>query len=400
MVAAAATLLLLGLTGCDREDTELPEAVVAWEPVDDPALAGDDAEEILDVTVLDGRLVAVGATAPRARGAPPARIGRPAVWVSDDDGASWRRVADDRIAPTPPELAQHERAAMTSVVALERAGGPRLVAAGPATHIKDLLVWISDDRGESWQLAPDQRALVGESLGSLSAGRNVVAALGTRLGRIGPDFDRHFEVEVRVSPDGRRWQRAQRTLPDPGGGGVDLDGVAAHEGRFVAIGASSEEPGQPLVWVSDGGLRWELVGPEAHGFRGGAGLDTISSGPAGFLAAGSGRGTATIWASEDGIHWVEVGALPANRVRFLSLAAHDDGRVAAVATMATGPESADHLVLVGGDDDQWRWTRTAEEPRRIAAVVATADGFVAVGAVATDDASDAAAWIYTAPPDP
>lgn len=386
-------MLMVGAAGCVRDAGPL-EVVVAWEAVNDPALVGSDAEEVLDVALVEGRLVAVGATAGAPTGVPPVVIGRPAVWLSEDGGASWRRVADDRITPTPPVLAQHERAAMTSVVALERDGDWRLVAAGPATRIKDLLVWISDDLGESWQLAPDQRALVGETLGTMSVTDRVVA-LGPGLGRLRGDFDRHFEVEVRLSRDGRRWLRLPQPLPVAGGSGANLKGVASHGGRFVAIGSAHDQEGPVLVWNSDDGWSWHQVPPERHGIPAGVELDAVAASPAGLVAAGRGGSGTTVWESDDGVRWEETAALPSNPLRILSLAAHDDGRIAAIARMRTGRESTRNLFLVRGHDGEWEWTQASDEPLHVTAVVAVPDGFLAVGAVRADDLSEAAAWTYT-----
>ncbi len=186
------------------------------------------------------------------------------------------------------------------------------------------------------------------------------------------------------SADGTSW------TPLPGFSGVDGSAavaVASNGGRTVIVGHDHDGA---TSWASDGGT-WataprqdSLLVPDAAG-----GMTSVTAFGSGFVAGGyrddplQVRSAAGVWRSDDGLTWTL-----------------DDGSAFAGGRILGMAASGSMLVAVGTNGDPnygpaaaWRWTaatgwqRARLEPDdggAMRAVVATKDGFVAVGLAAGD----------------
>jgi photosystem II stability/assembly factor-like uncharacterized protein len=74
---------------------------------------------------------------------------RPGVWVSRDVGVTWRPVAPEALEL--PDGHADASVVMNDIVA----SGPRLVAVGAQADEAGErgVVWVSDDAGDTWQVA-------------------------------------------------------------------------------------------------------------------------------------------------------------------------------------------------------------------------------------------------------
>ena len=157
------------------------------------------------------------------------------------------------------------------------------------------------------------------------------------------------------STDGRRWEQA------PGNparfGGVELRSLVVVGDRVFAIGsASTDDRGgtRVAVWASEDGLTWvEAVGPldDAYAAALAGTQDRVL-----MLGADAAANRAMAWSSVDGMTWAELPvSLPvtASAARFASLAATDDGWLA-IGSISTDPDApADPVLWRSSDGVQW-----------------------------------------------
>lgn len=145
-------------------------------------------------------------------------------------------------------------------------------------------------------------AVAGDGIGPLlvtDAGFVILSPAG------GPDWGRGVsdlcEPLVWFSEDGNRWEL--QTSRSPFGESAEIEDVASHAGRFVAIGGTSD-PEETAVWMSSDGIEWQLADvPELEIARG------IAGGELGWFLSGMGgdHGDESIgtdmWFSVDGLTW-------------------------------------------------------------------------------------------------
>ena len=285
---------------------------------------------IADVTVRDGRLVAVG------------YVGwewRPVAWTSLD-GDRWTLVEMGRVAPTEPGFAVAVVSAPGGLVAVGRsarrpiawtatdgsawasrdvpivdaadswsrmttvASGPLGILAGgsvgPELLERTARFWRSTD-GVTWTAVADDRAFAGAEVSAILPVDNGWLAVG----RLGTGQRSTASVAWR-SPDGERWTR----VDDPAlTKGLVRSLVRAGDGSIVAVGSEADEIGA-YVWRStDEGRSWVLEPEEASRTHFGRKIrmtDVIAT-PDGLLAVGNlvevQFGTGVTWLSSDVVHW-------------------------------------------------------------------------------------------------
>lgn len=209
-------------------------------------------------------------------------VGWQSVWTSTD-GVSW-----DRAQPSP-----EHRDLFWGVTA----GGPGVVAVGQPNK-----AWYSSD-GLTWEAAEvppvpadvypgDDRRTPAVYMSSVAAGADRLVATGSMT------FNDNGEGRaIWVSSDGTSW----RDVPIDGNvfpRGCDISDVAGTPDGFVAVGECPS--GEPLVWRSPDGVRWERVGwrPPFDGETPGS----VAAGPGGWVAVGGDA----VWTSVDGESWTRV----------------------------------------------------------------------------------------------
>lgn len=244
-------------------------------------------------------LTAVGAEVFVGSGS-PTRV--PALWTSRD-GIVWTRIGADDAAFQVPQLS----GALHDVVGF----GSRLVAAG--SFDCEAAIWVSDDDGATWSRIPNQDAIFGvpgiESScadGSLSIGHLV--RVGDEVFAVDPD-----NQIVWASADGVSWRRVSADAPF-GPGRVEIDLVSAGGPGLVATGIGCEEPagnayyvscGQ-TVWTSADGSAWTRVSDEGR-VLGNAEINDLAEAGPGLIAVGAVLGgdanSASVWTSVDGVSW-------------------------------------------------------------------------------------------------
>jgi hypothetical protein len=184
---------------------------------------------------------------------------------------------------------------------------------------------------------------------------------------------------VWTSPDGFNWSRA--TLPDPGLGIVGL--VAGGPG-FVAVGSSESVDGDAMpgahsgIWTSVDGTIWARV-PDGPIFANSS-ITAVVTGGLGLIAVGSmidavdvnGVFAPAIWTSTDGLTWTReatpadpntwtsvVGTLQGRIIS--SLVATPDGFVAVGTEFGLTPRNL-HRTAVWASRDGRAWSRVPHDP--------------------------------------
>lgn len=258
--------------------------------------------------------------------------------------------------------------------------GGRFVATGLA--LDGGSVFLDSADGQTWHR---QGALDPESSPSrLAVGPLGVVAVGSVAGH----------PASWVSSDGLSWTVAPDAFPGSPAGTdtVSVTDVVATEAGWLAVGRIDPacnvdcgiEPVHALVWTSRDGLRWTPVGGQAS-FDGG-GMEAVTRGGPGYVAAGSAGGHAAIWTSTDGDAWSRVpdnpmfgpDSDPLFPVGVVGLAADESVVVAVGIHMSDGGGS----VLAWWSADGQSWSEATVERSlhgQVFDVAATPEGFLATG---------------------
>ena len=280
----------------------------AWTRVPDPdGVFGAGVATLTGVADSGSRLVAIGVAATEGGSADGNVDPRPAVWVSDDDGASWARVP-----PGDAAFGGEGRHLMWTVIATDQG----FVAAGD-----DL--WTSPDGWEWTRVGPmkEVRRIARTDDGYVAVGIVIFESLYRAAAWTSADAMSWAPVELPAATpliNADNWSAATDVVAAPGGvvvvgqangdngsdgavwlagedgewswvqgasdvfarsGNQEIRGVAAVADRLVAVGtqrpatlwADPIDPrfGPALSWVSsDGGRSWVRVEGETLGARG------------------------------------------------------------------------------------------------------------------------------------
>ena len=280
---------------------------------DEPDVYGDviATAEIAAVAAGDRGMVAVGNLNGMDGG-----IG--SIWFSAD-GLDWQRVPhDDVLFGVPGEVPN----TMILDVAADDEG---FLAVGVRfTEPRERIVWSSAD-GLGWERNEgpglDAAAVAATDLGWLVVGS--VDSQGS----------------IWSSPDGLSWESAASTALTSDTHNLAVRDLANDGERLVAVGDSSARDyreDRPVIWVSDSGAEWERVG-DGTGVLDvptGGGIESVTAGPAGFVAVGEERiaegddpAFGVVWYSSDGVAWERIRLGPRDSGRPLSVVSSDAGYV-------------------------------------------------------------------------
>jgi hypothetical protein len=221
-----------------------------------------------------------------------------------------------------------------------------------------------------------------------------------------------------ASDDGASWRRVHSdafgsaSSPFEDSRRTEIRGLASHSDRIVAVGVdapadSSQSEVVAAVWYSLTGATWVRVAHDPAVFGPNPGVEVnsvIAPFAAGFVAVGS-----DAWTSRDGIVWErhDLGDGTASTV-----IETDDGLLAGGTTQSGGSDaSTGHAAVWMSTDIGSEWTLVTVIPEPsgfdaslISGMTRTDDGFVAVGAVADNNAArwpavwsseDGATWELT-----
>jgi len=262
--------------------------------------------------------------------------------VRSTDGIIWTAV--EAIDPL-------DKARVADIAAKTGQGPDAFVAVGSSTEASEIgraAAWVSDGAG-GWKRAPD-----GPDLGNASgSGGSDMTAVAWGQGKWvagGAEWNENVGQDgvTWTSPDGFNWSRA--TLPDAG---LGIMGLVAGGPGFVAVGSSESVEGDMMpgahsgIWTSVDGTIWTRV-PDGPIFANSL-INAVVSGGPGLVAVGStidpidpnGVFSPAIWTSTGGLTWTKE-ATPA-------------------------------------DPNEWTSVEGTLQGRIISNIVATPEGFVAVG---------------------
>lgn len=288
----------------------------------------------------------------------------------------WRWVDD-------PDLALEEGAIRDVIY-----GGPGYVAVGggydAASETPIAAIWVSAD-GMDWQRADlSGDAGLGE-ISSLIAGGPGFVAVG---GHCCPD-----RAAVWTSADGLAWSRApeQESLA-----GAAMTGVASWSGGLVAVGCLADRGcTAPAVWTSVDGQTWERVSLPLE--LGPVVLDDVTATGSVLVAVGSsdplGQSPAAILVSLDAQSWTPAG-VPSGTASLASVASGAQGVIATGTSFDEASGRGRAVVLVSADGAEWE-SRESDtfEGGATEDMLATEEGFVAVGFVQRRQTTVAASWL-------
>lgn len=293
--------------------------------------------------------------------------------VRSTDGISWTGVA--AIDPL-------DKARVAAIAARTGEGMDAFVAVGSSTDRSEIgraAAWVSDGAG-GWKRAPDLPDL-GNSSGSGGTAMSAVAWGQGKWVAGGVEFNESVGQDgvTWTSPDGFNWSRA--TLPDPG---LGIMGLVAGGPGFVAVGSSESVEGELLpgahsgIWTSVDGTIWTRV-PDGPIFANSF-INAVVNGGPGVVAVGStidpidtnGVFAPAIWTSADGLTWTKE-ATPTDPNPWTSVVGTLQGRVISniVATpegfVAVGVEfgltpTNLHRAAVWTSADGRSWTRVPHDP--------------------------------------
>lgn len=361
----------------------VPDVGPVWQrAIDDADLAGNDEQWMTDVIEAGPGLVAVG-TDLELRAA--------AVWTSDD-GHDWARVRhDESIFGGDGRQEAHGVAA----------GPSGLVAVG--TDDAAAAVWTSPD-GQDWsrvthddgifgsRVFSDDAEVVGTGMGSIVTVESGFVAVGYDLAG----------AAVWRSPDGLQWSRIPpdaRTFGSDGGQWM-LDVTAAGPG-LVAVGTYGAQ-GTLVTWTSDDGESWTRAPSAQDAFAGsGLYLHAVAAREDRLVAVGEdyGRRAAAVWTSSDGLSWTrsthDEAVFGGHGTQAMGDVVYDGEEFTAL-----GSDSGRRSAAVWASPDGIEWTRVQPDSRALTgggtealanAVATFGSKLVAVGEQEEPDA--AAVWI-------
>ena len=225
---------------------------------------------------------------------------------------------------------------------------------------------------------------------------NGVSFVGGRWFVVGQVFP---EAAIWTSDDGRSWSRAEIASTRDENEVTAVTDIVELDGQLVAIGAFGLMESDQFAWMTwtsdDAGATWteRRGGPSPHALR------AIVPAGDGLVAAGSDYAGTTpfdswIAVSEDGLTWERTPAtFPDSEIH--SLAVREDRIVAVGNSYVDGDFDARAWY---SDDGGEAWTLVeipdGGAPETLYEVVATDDGFVAIGdGVSGEGDSGAAAWV-------
>jgi len=192
------------------------------------------------------------------------------VLVTDDGGASWRRVSDDAL---PRALPGEGGFAASGTCAIAGEGGRGWIAAGNAERAR---VFLTTDWGRSWSAA-DVPVVAGPSAGLTSISM-VDALRGTAFGGDLGAADRNTRNLARTNDGGRSWS----PLPHPPLEGALYGGVHVPDTGLRALLAVGPRGATASL---DGGESWSVVDLRSWWGVGSGGPDaTWITGPGGRIA--------------------------------------------------------------------------------------------------------------------
>lgn len=195
------------------------------------------------------------------------------------------------------------------------------------------------------------------------------------------------EAAIWTSDDGRTWARAEIASTRTENEVTTATDVVELDGQLVAIGAFGAMQSDQYAWMTwtseDDGATWteRRDGPSPHALRA-----IVAAGP-GLVAAGADYVGITpfdswIAVSDDGVTWEQTSAV-FDSTEIISLAVRDD-RIVAVGVEFTDGGGVAGSVF-SSDDGGVTWSAASlpdaagDGPEFLYEVVATVDGFVAVG---------------------
>lgn len=322
----------------------------------------------------------------------------------DYDAAVWTAAAPEqwtRIASPSFEGPGNQRAADAAVLG----GVVVIVGVDSSQGDLDAAVWLSDDDGATWmRVGVDSPALRVE--GTQEAMRDVLVT-DSGLVAVGyATSDEGDDAAVWTSPDGREWVALTQALGAPGD--QQMAAVTRLDAGALAGGFTTGADLDAALWRSEAGIVWEPVGVDALGGPGDQQIHGLATGCGGVTAVGEetveGETDAAVWRSTDGDAWVRVGDPEGvfggpGPQRMFTIACSPNGLVAAGADGA-GP-ATDGAVWTSPDGEHWARapastvTALADPAGRqsVRVLLPLTDGWIALGAEGRGADEDADAWI-------
>jgi hypothetical protein len=280
----------------------------------------------------------------------------PEFWRSTD-GLSWSQIRLFSTAPFIPDQPDRYYYTVTSLVrngATIVAVGDRLL---DDASTGDAAMWISADDGTSWKRAPARPGLTDASVFRVTSSPAGYVAVGSD-GYPGPSTQDVGSrgAAVWTSSDGQAWVREPSEVAL---GGAFMTSVISVGQGFIATGTIHGTPGGPTppppIWVSPDGRNWHRArsAPSlAH-----ADSFTVSPGPGGYILTGSifdptvGTSQAGAWWSSDGSSW----ARTSSSIGSVSAITLLDGQILAIGDRLEGPSPVfDVRVWVSADGRSWQ----------------------------------------------
>ena len=326
------------------------------------------------LALLIGIVIGTSGLIPTGQSPAPSPSAPQSPLASDQEPGGWAPVTIQPLGGPGDVIAQHAYAWDGGVVVTGQLAGPLAEALGGVQP----LAWYSRD-GVSW--LPASVANAAYDIGPVFEAGGSLMAFG--LGAV-QGSEQPTAVLFTSTDGGATWANAEQPLSP----GVVIADVVAGGPGFVAVGYTPETQSNAVIWTSADGLEWHAVAMGVRQVFGG--LYAIASNGSTLVAAGAtyaeadGQPDAGVWTSTDGLTWTHQ-SQPADASSGLSdVVATSDGFVA-VGVSGVSPAA-------WWSPDGVTWTRTELDAslgaRQAWAVAAVADGLVAIG----DGTDHAVAW--------
>ena len=214
------------------------------------------------------------------------------------------------------------------------------------------------------------------------AGAQVAAATSTADGFVAVGYavgaDGQSSAVSWFSRDGATWQRSP---PEPILSRAAMTGVTAIGSGIVAVGLHSQ-PEAAAAWRSSDGLHWSAVSD--IGGSGGARLNCLAHGSAGYVGVGQDAAGAAVWWSADGSAFQRLVLTTAEGTRLLAVIAGGPGFVA-VGSMVDPSQVLQGAIWTSTDGRTWQADPTDAPFLGVKLSGLTTDGarLTAVGTTAT-----------------